>query len=87
MKWRDATNKTDCGVFLMRHMETYEGQRLEDWQVGIPVKNQEKVLNRLRVEYCAKILTHNINELREKVIEDSKNWKMQLKSVGLDFDN
>lgn len=89
MKWRDSSNKIDCGVFLLRHMETYEGQLLEEWQAGIPtcVKNQEKVLNRLRVEFCAKILTHNVNQLREKVIEDAKKWKMELKSAGLDFND
>nr|GMC80035.1 ulp1 protease family, C-terminal catalytic domain-containing protein [Ipomoea batatas] len=23
MKWRDTKNKVDCGIYLMRHMESY----------------------------------------------------------------
>nr|GMC69146.1 uncharacterized protein LOC109168900 [Ipomoea batatas] len=26
MPWRDVKNKIDCGVYLMRHMETFTGQ-------------------------------------------------------------
>nr|GLL27285.1 uncharacterized protein LOC109155335 [Ipomoea trifida] len=31
MGWRDNKNKIDCGVFLMRHMETFRGQLPEHW--------------------------------------------------------
>lgn len=31
MPWRDAVNKRDCGVFTMRHMESFEGQDAKDW--------------------------------------------------------
>nr|GMC71114.1 uncharacterized protein LOC109155335 [Ipomoea batatas] len=31
MAWRDNRNKIDCGVFLMRHMETFRGQLPELW--------------------------------------------------------
>nr|GMD36094.1 zinc finger BED domain-containing protein RICESLEEPER 2-like [Ipomoea batatas] len=28
MKWRDIGNEVDCGVYLMRHMESYVGERV-----------------------------------------------------------
>nr|GMD63696.1 uncharacterized protein LOC109155335 [Ipomoea batatas] len=31
MPWRDNHNKIDCGVFLMRHMETFGGQLVDLW--------------------------------------------------------
>lgn len=27
MFWRDSKTKTDCEIYLMRHIETYVGQR------------------------------------------------------------
>ena len=34
MSWRSSTNVTDCGIFCMRHMESYfeEGEK---WQSGL----------------------------------------------------
>lgn len=34
MPWRDQTNTSDCGIYLMKHMETYRGQLLKNWNVG-----------------------------------------------------
>ena len=27
MEWQTKKNSTNCGIFLMRHMETYKGDR------------------------------------------------------------
>lgn len=35
MSWWDSKNKTDCGVFLMRHMEMYVGQAVLKWKCGL----------------------------------------------------
>lgn len=32
MPWKNRTNKTDCGVYAMRHMETYKGN--QTWNCG-----------------------------------------------------
>jgi len=29
MPWKTNKNKTDCGVFVMRHMETYKGEQIK----------------------------------------------------------
>ncbi|KAI7745107.1 hypothetical protein M8C21_024475 [Ambrosia artemisiifolia] len=32
--WKTKHNGIDCGVFLMRHMETYKGTSLKEWRFG-----------------------------------------------------
>lgn len=34
MGWQPLTNSVDCGVFVMRHVETYMGN-LYTWKVGL----------------------------------------------------
>ncbi|MFS7943085.1 hypothetical protein Hanom_Chr06g00496181 [Helianthus anomalus] len=34
MPWRTKNNVIDCGVFLMRHMETYKGVAGKGWECG-----------------------------------------------------
>lgn len=31
MPWRTKSNNVDCGIFAMRHMETYCGNKLRGW--------------------------------------------------------
>ena len=39
MPWRSLSNKNDCGVFLMRHMQTYEAEDAEKWECGLEKDN------------------------------------------------
>ncbi|KAL8225622.1 hypothetical protein R6Q57_018179 [Mikania cordata] len=34
MPWRTSHNGIDCGIFLMRHMETYIGEEEKEWKCG-----------------------------------------------------
>nr|GMC69105.1 zinc finger BED domain-containing protein RICESLEEPER 2-like [Ipomoea batatas] len=34
-KWSDTKNKVDCGVYLMRHMESYVGESVAKWDCGL----------------------------------------------------
>nr|GMD54437.1 GATA transcription factor 1-like [Ipomoea batatas] len=54
MAWRDSRNKIDCGVFLMRHMETYLGQRISNWDCGL-VKGDTLKLHKLRMRYMKEL--------------------------------
>ena len=40
MKWRSNSDKTNSGVFLMHHMETFNGD--EDWDCEF---SKQKVVN------------------------------------------
>nr|GMD14276.1 50S ribosomal protein L18-like isoform X4 [Ipomoea batatas] len=35
MKWRDTGNEVDCGVYLMRHMESYVGESVTKEDYGL----------------------------------------------------
>nr|GMD88128.1 uncharacterized protein LOC109189836 [Ipomoea batatas] len=63
MKWRDANNTIDCGVYLMRHMESYAGYGVTDWDCGL-VKGDQAALDRFRLKYIREICTTNINSHR-----------------------
>ncbi|KAL8259002.1 hypothetical protein R6Q59_026955 [Mikania micrantha] len=74
MPWRTEFNTVDCGVFLMRHMETYKGCLL-NWECGLcgenEVNNLQKLqLNDLRKKYVTKIILHDLNERFDWVTKD-----------------
>ncbi|MFS8017410.1 hypothetical protein Hanom_Chr15g01380041 [Helianthus anomalus] len=66
MEWRTTSNMVDCGIFAMRHMETYMGQ-IVGWTYGlekedVPNQLQQRQLNDLRMKYIAKIPLHSENQ-------------------------
>ncbi|KAK9750032.1 hypothetical protein RND81_02G168200 [Saponaria officinalis] len=52
MSWRSTTNVDDCGVYVMRHMETFKGD--PKWGCGLK-KNDDGTLYKLRLSYCANL--------------------------------
>nr|GMC69506.1 uncharacterized protein LOC109168900 [Ipomoea batatas] len=50
MPWRGVRNKIDCGVYLMRHMETFTGQSVKHWDCGL-VKGDFTMLHKFRLQY------------------------------------
>ncbi|KAL8217996.1 hypothetical protein R6Q57_021369 [Mikania cordata] len=78
MPWRTSHNVIDCGIFLMRHMETYMGEEEKEWKCGfIPedLKGQQQFkLDDLRRKYAAKILLNDVNEVKSYVVEDMKKY-------------
>ncbi|XP_057249163.1 uncharacterized protein LOC125495428 isoform X2 [Beta vulgaris subsp. vulgaris] len=61
MPWRSNMNTVDCGVYAMRHMETYHAQN--NWDCGLYSDNFEG-LKKLRIQYCIDLLTDNANDKR-----------------------
>ena len=72
MKWRTKSNGIDCGVFAMRHMETYYGKR--HWWCNLHTEGpeQESWLRRLRFKYLSKILLSDTNQLRNTVAKKAR---------------
>nr|GLL21271.1 uncharacterized protein LOC109154218 [Ipomoea trifida] len=54
---RDSKNKEDCGVFVMRHIETYMGMEQEIEIVDLSRIIYKIQLGRLRVKYIGAILS------------------------------
>uniref|UniRef100_A0A803KY96 Ubiquitin-like protease family profile domain-containing protein n=1 Tax=Chenopodium quinoa TaxID=63459 RepID=A0A803KY96_CHEQI len=53
MSWRTLDNNVDCGIYAMRHMETYFGKR--KWNCGLRADNFD-ALKALRMQYAYEIL-------------------------------
>nr|KAJ0211403.1 hypothetical protein LSAT_V11C400220140 [Lactuca sativa] len=70
MNWCTRDNHVDCGIFCMCHMETYMGDKTVNWTCGLPKesKQQQSVLNDLRIKYLTKILLSDANTYRSKII-------------------
>ncbi|KAL4564718.1 hypothetical protein LXL04_028786 [Taraxacum kok-saghyz] len=64
LPWRTIYNKYDCGVFTMRHMETYFGESAASkWKPGFTKEGnfQNKLLEKLREKYAATLLLWRMN--------------------------
>ncbi|KAH6797073.1 hypothetical protein C2S52_021627 [Perilla frutescens var. hirtella] len=71
MPWRDAKNTRDCGVYAMRHMETYMGGGVEGWNCGIKRMNGAQ-MRCMRLKYCAAILTAENNIHKDDIIKSAR---------------
>ncbi|KAI3708808.1 hypothetical protein L2E82_38279 [Cichorium intybus] len=72
MKWTTKYNSIDCGVFLMRHMETYKGEDLDKWDIGFEPEykdndDQQNQLDEMRIKYVTKILTWDLNVVKPSI--------------------
>ncbi|KAJ9566178.1 hypothetical protein OSB04_002144 [Centaurea solstitialis] len=69
ISWRTRHNFIDCGVFLMRHMETYMGGGVRGWYTGLSVEgpSQKRQIEHLRMMYCTKILLSDENTCKQQV--------------------
>ena len=72
MRWRTTRNGADCGVFAMRHMETYYGNK--HWRCNLSTEGaeQDRRLRRLRFKYLSKILLSDTNQLRDTVAKKAR---------------
>nr|GMD88430.1 uncharacterized protein LOC109158392 [Ipomoea batatas] len=73
MSWKELENYIDCGLFVMRHMETYKGT-LKKWNPGFRKKASlnENFLIGLRARYAATIIRWRANTLKNIVIKKTK---------------
>ncbi|KAJ0907292.1 hypothetical protein HanRHA438_Chr07g0297191 [Helianthus annuus] len=84
MPWRTKHNVIDCGVFLMRHMETYKGVTGKAWECGFSNEctnageityKQRKEIDDLRHKYIMKMLLSDANTHRSFVETDVAKYK------------
>ena len=66
-KWQDGSNSTCCGIYCMRHLETYIGNG-KKWRCGLTKENAPEALRKLRIKYLYRILTSELNELRDHLL-------------------
>nr|GMD74878.1 uncharacterized protein LOC109158392 [Ipomoea batatas] len=73
MHWKETENYIDCGIFVIRNMETYNGT-LKKWNPGFKRKASlnEDFLCGLRAKYAAAIIRWHANTLKYSVIKKTK---------------
>ncbi|GKD51079.1 ulp1 protease family, C-terminal catalytic domain-containing protein [Tanacetum coccineum] len=84
-KWGTTENDTDCGIFLMMHMEHYNGETANNWNLEFPTEKQGNTLDiiKMRVRLATKILSHEINIHREKIsTEANTNEDLRKKMIN-----
>ncbi|KAJ0801025.1 hypothetical protein HanPI659440_Chr03g0112041 [Helianthus annuus] len=85
MDWRTLENGVDCGVFTMRHMETYKGKT--PWNPGFVNEDRKDVqdsqLRFLRYRYLNKIVLSEYNLIRKQVFEAAKEFEKNSAKVDM----
>ncbi|GJU39463.1 peptidase C48, SUMO/sentrin/Ubl1 [Tanacetum coccineum] len=91
MKWKTEKNKIDSGLYMMMHMELYQGESATNWKTDIVQENNrdyEMQMTSMRMRYITKILIHEMNTKRglmsryaKKFSEDNKNKEKVKKMV------
>ncbi|PWA59002.1 ulp1 protease family, C-terminal catalytic domain-containing protein [Artemisia annua] len=74
--WRTANNNKDCGVFVMRHMETYDGTSLASWNPGLKPEGdgQDAQLDDLRKKLQPEKKTKLNGDALERIEERLALW-------------
>ncbi|KAL8188548.1 hypothetical protein R6Q57_029836 [Mikania cordata] len=80
LAWQTDKNFVDCGVFAMRHMETYKGKPINEWANDCGLKEEADQcvigqLNDLRIKYLSKMLLSDVNLLRDKVMSQLEDFE------------
>ena len=84
MDWQTKENVNDCGIFVMRHMETFKGRPMTRWQCGIinkESKEQSKQLNNLRRKYATKILLSDMNVKKRYFIGEAEEFEKKPREI------
>ncbi|GKE34683.1 ulp1 protease family, C-terminal catalytic domain-containing protein, partial [Tanacetum coccineum] len=68
-KWGTKENDIDCGIFLMMHMEHYNGETAKNWNLEFPEEKEGNTVDiiKMRVRLATKILSREINIHQEKI--------------------
>ncbi|KAL8258449.1 hypothetical protein R6Q59_030490 [Mikania micrantha] len=71
LPWATKKNVTDCGVFVMRHMEMYMGKGAKSFDCGFSKNHFKRTsqIKTLRKKYATRILLSDANNLKHVVIE------------------
>ena len=60
MSWRTTDNVEDRGVYLLRHLEVYMGEREGHWNCGLSNRNRGAI-QYLRAKYCCALMLADNN--------------------------
>ncbi|XP_047953122.1 uncharacterized protein LOC125198954 [Salvia hispanica] len=92
MPWQNDTNKVDCGIYVMRHLETYMGGPVRNWNSGLTKKGTESFI-KLRARYTEALLIGDTNKkafdtftmIQKKFENDSKKGEIDVEKMIREF--
>ncbi|KAL3633452.1 hypothetical protein CASFOL_022214 [Castilleja foliolosa] len=88
MPWRNDSNKVDCAIYAMRHMECYFGQPPKEWECGITLGCSMRLMKSFRAKYCAAFLAAPQNSLHQHNLTEAAKYckakKVKLHQIGVD---
>ncbi|KAL9681085.1 hypothetical protein QQ045_012866 [Rhodiola kirilowii] len=89
LSWQTEFFFTDCGIFTMRHTETYKGGATTNWKCGLVNESEEQTeqLMALRDTYLNVILRSHLNARREKVLQRAREWLKIKDDLEYNLDN
>ncbi|KAF5767134.1 putative papain-like cysteine peptidase superfamily [Helianthus annuus] len=85
LPWQTLYNGIDCGIFLMRHMETYNGTHVGHWMCGLSnerdvtglvLPDQAREIEDLRKKYLSKMLLSDVNTERGQVEQEVQEYAL-----------
>ncbi|GKE08833.1 hypothetical protein Tco_1412384 [Tanacetum coccineum] len=80
MPWRTTYKAVDCGIFVMRHMEMYNGSDIWLNNMKNEKAGQKPQIKFLRVKYWANILLLPYNMSKKELLKEAnEEWKKQQK--------
>ncbi|KAL1536350.1 RING-type E3 ubiquitin transferase [Salvia divinorum] len=86
LQWMTEPNKEDCGVYLMRHLETYMGQNGHEWNCGL-TRTNTGVLQMMRAKYCSALMLADKNDVRdENKLKVSRYYALSSKFKKIDVE-
>ncbi|KAJ9554625.1 hypothetical protein OSB04_018670 [Centaurea solstitialis] len=86
MSWR-TSNQVDCGIFAMRHMETFMGGNLLKWHCGFDQEGDKQKLQieYLRIKYVSEILLSNVNCNKQFVTAEVEKFELHSSEKQLEL--
>ena len=81
IEWTTTTNKVDSGVYVMRHMETYMGQKANEWKCGLTPRSALS-LQYLRAKISKELLFGDSNAVTYKVMQLTQQCNEEGKMKG-----
>lgn len=69
VNWATKENVIDCGIFVMMHMEHYNGETAKNWKLEFPKEGREQEVEiiKIRIKYVTKMIMHDLNIHKEKM--------------------
>ena len=71
MKCQTNHNDQDCAIFVMRHMESFNGGPITKYDCGLKREGQFDQIEMLRKKYATKILLCNLNLNKDIVLPEA----------------